>query len=177
MSPLQPPPLSLLDKYHGREAKTLYTGRVRVNGGEVAHGRASGVVKSDDGALDVNLRLPIELGGPGGGSNPEQLLAAGYAACFHGALALLASRAGVTLANFTVDASVTFARDPMDGLFLLSADIRINLPGLDRTLAAELIRNTERICPYAKMFRDGIDHVVALASEDGTPSSGDEVIF
>jgi lipoyl-dependent peroxiredoxin len=175
MSPLQPPPISLLDKYYGSETEPLYTGRVRVTGGEAAHGRASGVVKSDDGALDVNLRLPTELGGSGGGSNPEQLLAAGYAACFHGALALLASRAGITLMNFTVDASVTFARDPMDGLFLLSADIRINLPGLDRTLAAELIRNTERICPYAKMFRDGIDHVVALASEDGSPSPGDEV--
>jgi osmotically inducible protein OsmC len=174
MSPLQPPPTSLLDKYHGEEAQALYTGRVRVTGGEAAHGRASGVVKSDDGALDVNLRLPTELGGSGGGSNPEQLLAAGYAACFHGALTLLASRAGVTLTDFTVDAAVTFARDPMDGLFLLSADIRINLPGLDRTLAAELVRNTERICPYAKMFRDGIDHVVALASEDESPHPGDE---
>lgn len=173
MSPLQPPPISLLDKYHGKEARTLYTGRVRVTGGEAAHGRASGVVKSDDGALDVNLRLPTELGGPGGGSNPEQLLAAGYAACFHGALALLASRAGVVVTDVTVDAAVTFARDPVDGLFLLSADIRIFLPGLDRTLAAELVRNTERTCPYAKMFRDGIDHVVALASEDGSPSPGD----
>jgi lipoyl-dependent peroxiredoxin len=175
MSPLQPPPTSLLDKYHGSETQALYTGRVRVTGGEAAHGRASGVVKSDDGALDVNLRLPTELGGPGGGSNPEQLLAAGYAACFHGALALLASRAGVVLTDVTVDAAVTFARDPVDGLFLLSADIRINIPGLDRTLAAELVRNTERICPYAKMFRNGIDHVVTLASEDGSPSPGDEV--
>src|SRR5688500_20289203 len=111
MTPLQPPPTSMLDKYHGEEAQELYTGRVRVTGGEAAHGRASGVVKSDDGALDVNLRLPTELGGSGGGSNPEQLLAAGYAACFHGALTLLASHAGVTLMNFTVDAAVTFARD------------------------------------------------------------------
>jgi osmotically inducible protein OsmC len=174
MSPLQPPPTNMLDKYYGEEAQALYIGRVRVTGGEAAHGRASGVVKSDDGALDVNLRLPTELGGAGGGSNPEQLLAAGYAACFHGALTLLAHRAGVTLTNLTVDAAVTFARDPMDGLFLLSADIRISLPGLDRTLAAELVRNTERICPYAKMFRDGIDHVVALASEDESPPPGDE---
>jgi len=174
MSPLQPPSTSLLDKYRGKEAQALYTGHVRVTGGEAAHGRASGVVKSDDGALEVNLRLPTELGGPGGGSNPEQLLAAGYAACFHGALALLANRAGVTLTNLTVDAAVTFARDPMDGLFLLSAVIRVSLPGLDRALAAELVRNTERICPYAKMFRHGIDHVVAVASEDEPPHPGDE---
>jgi Ohr subfamily peroxiredoxin len=165
MSPLQPPPASLLDKYHGEDAKPLYTGRVRVTGGEAAHGRASGLARSDDGALDVELRLPAELGGEGGGTNPEQLLAASYAACFHGALMLLAARSGVTLDDATVDAAVTFARDPVDGRFLLSADVRVALPGIDRKLAAELIRNTERVCPYTKMFRQGIEHVIALAPE------------
>lgn len=172
MSPLQPPSTRLLDRYHGEEALALYTGRVRVTGGEAEHGRASGIVKSDDGALDVNLRMPIELGGPGGGSNPEQLLAAGYAACFHGALVLLARRAGVELRSLTVDAAVTFARDPVDGLFLLSADVRVCLPGIDRALAAELVRNTERICPYAKMFHHGIDHLVTVTSESGPPPFG-----
>jgi Ohr subfamily peroxiredoxin len=173
MTPLQPPPTSMLDKYHGEDAQPLYTGRVRVTGGEAGHGRASGVAKSDDGALDVNLRLPTELGGPGGGSNPEQLLAAGYAACFHGALTLLASRSGVELKDLVVDAAVTFSRDPVDGLFLLSAEIRVSLPGLDRVLAAELVRNTERICPYAKMFRRGIDHIVSVEPEFSS-LSGDE---
>ncbi|QWP77260.1 Ohr family peroxiredoxin [Lysobacter sp. K5869] len=162
MSPLQPPPTHLLDKYRGEDAVALYTGRVSVRGGEAGHGRASGVVRSDDGALAVELRLPSELGGPGGGSNPEQLLAAGYAACFHGALVLLAQRAGMALSEVRVDAAVTFARDPIDGLFLLSAEIRVRLPGLDRALAAELVRNTERVCPYAKMFRQGIEHVVTV---------------
>jgi Ohr subfamily peroxiredoxin len=165
MSPLQRPPESLLDKYHGDDAQPLYTGRVRVTGGETAHGRASGVARSDDGALDVHLRLPEALGGPGGGANPEQLLAASYASCFHGALVLLAARSGVELPEVCVDAAVTFARDPMDGRFLLSAEVRVELPGIDRKLAAELVRNTERICPYAKMFRQGIAHVVALAPE------------
>ncbi|MGH8174125.1 MAG: Ohr family peroxiredoxin [Rhodanobacteraceae bacterium] len=165
MSPLQAPPTSLLDKYHGTDAEALYTGRVRVVGGEAAHGRASGVAKSDDGVLDVHLRLPVALGGPGGGTNPEQLLAASYAACFHGALTLLATRSGVTLTDASVEASVTFARDPIDGRFLLSADIQVNLPGVDRKMAAELIRNTERICPYAKMFRQGIEHVVKLGPD------------
>lgn len=165
MTPLQPPSPSLLDQYHGAEAKPIYTGRVRVTGGEAAHGRASGIVKSDDGALDVELRLPPALGGPGGGTNPEQLLAAGYAACFHGALSLLAMRAGVALVDISVEATVTAARDPVDGLFLLSAEARISLPGVDRMLAAALIRNTERICPYTKMFRQGIEHVIALAPE------------
>ncbi|MGO4222413.1 Ohr family peroxiredoxin [Lysobacter sp. TAF61] len=170
MSQLKPPPIGLLDKYYGETAETIYTGRVRVTGGEAAHGRASGVVRSDDGTLNVNLRLPAELGGEGGGSNPEQLLAAGYGACFHGVLTLLAIRAGVPMHDATVDTAVTFARDPVDGLFLLSAEIRVALPGVERALAAELVRDAERICPYAKMFRDGIDHVVALASESSSPS-------
>ncbi|WP_394539317.1 Ohr family peroxiredoxin [Lysobacter enzymogenes] len=162
MPSLQPPPTSLLDKYRGDAPVALYTARVRVDGGEAGHARASGVVRSDDGALTAQLRLPPELGGPGGGSNPEQLLAAGYAACFHGALALLAQRAGIVLAGLSVQAAVTFARDPVDGLFVLSAQIRVGLPGVERALAAELVRNTERVCPYAKMFRDGIEHAVAL---------------
>jgi lipoyl-dependent peroxiredoxin len=169
MPPLEPPPTSLLDKYHGEEAQALYTGRVRVTGGEAAHGRASGVARSDDGTLDVELRLPLALGGAGGGTNPEQLLAASYAACFHGALTLLATRSGIALVDAAVEASVTFARDPVDGRFLLSADVRVSLPGVDRKVAAELIRNTERICPYAKMFRQGIEHVVALAPESPSP--------
>jgi len=173
MSPLQPPPISLLDKYYGENAQPLYTGRVRVTGGEAAHGRASGVARSDDGALDVHLRLPVAMGGEGGGTNPEQLLAASYAACFHGALTLLATRSGVELIDASVEAAVTFARDPVDGRFLLSADIRVSLPGVDRKIAAELVRNTERICPYAKMFRQGIEHVVALVPESPSISQSE----
>jgi Ohr subfamily peroxiredoxin len=171
MSPLQPLPTDLLDRYHGEEAQALHTGRVRVTWSEGAHEWFSGLIRSDDGALDVNLGLPTGFGGPGGGTNPEQLLAASYAACFQGTLTLLASRAGVVLTDLTVDAAVTIARDPMDGLYLLSADIRVSLPGLDRALAAELVRNTERICPYAKMFRHGIAHVVSVATESETGSS------
>jgi osmotically inducible protein OsmC len=163
MSPLLPPSTEMLDKYLGEDAQPLYTGRVRVTGGEAAHGRASGVVTSDDGALHAHLRLPQAMGGPGGGTNPEQLLAASYAACFHGALTLLATRSGIALNDASIEAAVTFARDPVDGRYLLSADIRVNLPGVDRKVAAELVRNTERICPYAKMFRQGIAHVVTLA--------------
>ncbi|UNK47915.1 Ohr family peroxiredoxin [Lysobacter sp. S4-A87] len=172
MSQLKPPPVSLLDKYYGEDAEAIYTGRVRITGGEAAHGRASGIARSDDGSLEAHLRLPAELGGPGGGSNPEQLMAASYGACFHGVLKLLAIRSGLDLQDATVDAAVTFARDPMDGLFLLSAEIRVYLPGIERACAAELVRNAERICPYAKMFRDGIDHVVALAPENESPPGG-----
>ncbi|AIF48169.1 Ohr family peroxiredoxin [Dyella japonica] len=162
MSKLQRPPTSLLDKYHGTEFQPLYTATVRVTGGESGHARTSGVARSDDGMLDVKLRLPAELGGQGEGTNPEQLFAASYATCFHGALSLLAARANVDIPDADVTASVTFGRDPVDGLFSLIAQVRISLPGVDRAMAAKLVRNTERICPYAKMARKGIECTVSL---------------
>ncbi|MGE7136498.1 Ohr family peroxiredoxin [Luteibacter sp. NPDC031894] len=157
-----PPPVSLLDRYSGSEFAPLYTGTVCVTGGEAAHGRASGVARSTDGWLDIGLRLPPELGGPGGGSNPEQLFAAGFAACFHGALSLLAMREQIAIPDATVTAAVTFGRDPMDGLFTLVAHVVIGLPGVPRALAEGLVRNTERLCPYAKMARQGIECIVQL---------------
>lgn len=160
----QPPPPSLLDKYRGAEFQPLYTATVYVTGGEAKHGRATGVARSQDGSLDLRLRMPPELGGNGEGTNPEQLFAASYAACFHGALSLLAMRAQVAIPDAAVTASVTFGRDPVDGLFTLTADIRISLPHMDRATAEELVRNTERICPYSKMARDGIACVVSLDS-------------
>lgn len=162
MSKPQAPPLTLLEKYRGDEFQPLYTASVTVRGGEADHGRASGIARSDDGALQVDLRLPAELGGPGGGSNPEQLFAAGYAACFHGALSLLAARAGLAIPEAAVQAAVTFGRDPVDGLYALAARITIRLPGLERAVAEELVRNTERLCPYSKMARQGIHSVVVL---------------
>lgn len=174
MPPLEPPPLALLDKYRGRETRTLYAATVTVTGGDAGHGRASGIARSDDGNLDLALRLPGELGGPGGGTNPEQLFAAGYAACFHGALSLLAAQAGFQLAGSSVAVTVEFCRDPVDGLFLLKARTRVRLPGLDRAVAEELVRNTERFCPYAKMARQGIQNIVALdvSEMSGTESGG-----
>lgn len=159
---LAPPPITLLDKYVGDDFHPLYSTTVRVSGGEAAHGRASGIARSDDGNLELSLRLPVALGGPGGGTNPEQLFAAGFAACFHGALNLLATRSGIALVDATVDAAVSFGRDPVDGLYTLTAEIRIDLPRLPRATAEALIRSTERFCPYAKMARQGIVCVVAL---------------
>lgn len=168
MSTIKPPHTELLDKYYGDEAQTLFTSRVSVISSAATHAWFSGLVRSDDGSLDLDLRLHSALGGPGGGTNPEQLLAASYATCFHGALSLLARRAGIALTSLTVDSGVTLARDPVDGLYLLSADIRVDIPGLNRALAAELVRNTERFCPFTKMFRHGITHVVTLSNEPDT---------
>ncbi|NVM90304.1 Ohr subfamily peroxiredoxin [Variovorax sp. SG517] len=164
MTKLQPPPVSLLNRYRGPEFQPLYSTKVTVSGGKAAHGRASGVARSNDGCLDIALRLPVELGGGGGGTNPEQLFAAAYAACFHGALNLLATRKGIPLVDARVEVSVAFGRDPMDGLFMLTADVTIHLPGVEKSLAEELVRHTERFCPYAKLARNGMTSIVALAA-------------
>ncbi|RQS50764.1 Ohr family peroxiredoxin [Burkholderia sp. Bp8984] len=160
---LQPPSPTLLDKYRGHEFVALYATTVTVSGGKTAHGRASGVARSDDGCLALDLRLPRELGGPGGGTNPEQLLAAGYAACFHGALSLLAQRERIDIRDTTVAVEVSFGRDPVDGGYALAANVTIRMPGVDRQVAERLVRDTERLCPYTKMARQGIRGVVAVS--------------
>jgi Ohr subfamily peroxiredoxin len=155
----------LSSKYFGAEFEGLYTANVRATGGETEHGRASGIVRSDDGHLELDLRMPEAMGGPGGGTNPEQLFAAGYAACFHGALALIAAKNDIAFSRTAVDVSVTFGRDPVDGMYTLTANIAIHLPNVDHEIAERLVRATERICPYAKMARQGIVNIVTLQAE------------
>jgi len=160
---LQPPPVSLLDPYTGDAVLPLYTTAVTVTGGEAGHGRASGRAVSDDGYLDVHLRLPEGLGGPGGGTNPEQLFAAGYAACFHGAWNLIARQQKIDAGRVEVTTRVTFGRDPADGRYLLTADLEVHAPDMDREQAERLTREAELACPYAKMARQGIAGSVRLA--------------
>jgi Ohr subfamily peroxiredoxin len=140
----------------------LYVASVTVTGGAAGHGRISGLVRSDDGALELELRMPPELGGHGGGPNPEQLFAAGYAACFHGSLMLLATHRGVVADGVEVAVSVRFGHDPSDGMFMLAAHVRVRMPGMPRVTAAELVRNAERVCPYTKMAHQGIESIVTL---------------
>ncbi|WP_322026230.1 Ohr family peroxiredoxin [Burkholderia sp. BCC1977] len=155
------PSISLLEPYIGSEPLPLYTTTVTVTGGESGHGRSSGRARSGTGELDVSLRLPAELGGAGGGTNPEQLFAAGFAACFHGALILVATRRRIRLpADFAISASVTFQRDPADGLFAIALDVEVGMPGVGADDARALVAETEAICPYAKMAREGIRHTV-----------------
>jgi Ohr subfamily peroxiredoxin len=162
MQKLSAPSTSLLDTYRGLEFRPLYVTTVTVTGGETGHGRASGIVRSDDGALDTVLRLPIALGGPGGGTNPEQLFAAGYGACFHGAVNLLATRHDIVLRDLAVAVTVTFGNDPVDGRHCLTAHLVVRLPGVERSLAERLVRETERICPYTKLVRQGIESSVRV---------------
>jgi Ohr subfamily peroxiredoxin len=103
------------------------------------------------------------MGGPGGGTNPEQLFAAAYGACFHGALSLMANRLDIPIGTLEVHVAVAFGRDPVDGLFMLTADLRVHIDGVERHVAEELVRHTERACPYTKLARQGMRSRVALA--------------
>ena len=132
-------------------AEALYTAEATSSGG----GR-DGHVRSSDGIIDSEVKMPPALGGPGGATNPEQLFAAAYATCFHGALRLVAKNTGVQVPDAgTVDASVSLAPD--DTSFGISAVITAHLPGLDQAQADELVQSAHQVCPYSKATRGNVD--------------------
>ena len=134
--------------------KLLYTARVHTIGG-----RDKGEAHSSDGRLDVKLSVP---GGPGSGTNPEQLFAAGWSACFEGAVAVAARTAKVPLpADFAIDAEVDLNLSGSDNFFL-RARLNVSLPGLDRATAQALVDRAHQLCPYSKATRGNIDVVVTL---------------
>jgi Ohr subfamily peroxiredoxin len=157
------PALSPDDDYDGAAFAPIYTARVGVSGGASAHGRATGRARSSDGALDLELHAPRELGGDAAGPNPEQLFATAVAACLHGALSLLARRHALDPAPIRVDASVSFGRDPADGGYLLRTELLVEWPEVDRSTAAELLAKAAGLCPYVKMTRQGAPSTIRLA--------------
>lgn len=129
--------------------KVLYTARTHTTGGR--DGRAV----SDDGLLDVKLAPPKGLGGAGGATNPEQLFAAGYSACYLSALKHVASMKKVALpADAAVDAAVDIG--PIAQGFGLAVQLRIHLPGLDRAAAQDLVDTAHQVCPYSNATRGNI---------------------
>lgn len=134
------------------DTKTLYTAAVHVTGGR------DGAAKSSDGRLDVKLSSP---GGPGQGTNPEQLFAAGWSACFQGAMGIAARAKGVTLpAELAIDAEVAL-RQGDDG-YSLAARLNVHVPGVDPDVARQILEAAHRTCPYSKAIKGNIDAVVAL---------------
>ena len=158
---IRAPSVSLLDRYEGDEVLPLYTTRVKVGGGEAKHARASGVARSDCGDLDLQLRKPKAMGGPGGGANPEQLFAAGWSACFIGAIGLAAGKLGVKLpAGLAVDAEVDLCNGR--GAYFLQARLNVHLPGLEQDTARALVDSAHQTCPYSKATRGNIDVQINL---------------
>jgi len=147
----------------GAAFKPLYTTHVTVSGGGSAHGRATGTARSSDGALDLELRTPQELGGHATGPNPEQLFAAGFAASLHGALSLTARQHSLDPTSITVEATVALGRDPADGGYLLQANLVVNWPEVARETATRLLTKATALCPYAKMTSQGIPATIILS--------------
>jgi Ohr subfamily peroxiredoxin len=119
-------------------------------------GGRDGAVRSDDGILDLELKYPPELGGPGGGTNPEQLFAAAYSACFHGALRLVAGKEKVSVPDgTTIEAAVGIGPDETS--FAITAALTVTLPGLDQAKADDLVAKAHQVCPYSKATRGNVD--------------------
>jgi Ohr subfamily peroxiredoxin len=131
--------------------KTLYTATVTATGGR------DGRSVSSDGILDVKLATPKELGGAGGAAtNPEQLFAAGYSACFIGALKFVAGQTKATLpADTAITAEVGIGQ--IEGGFGLDIDLRISLPGLAQEQAQSLVDAAHKVCPYSNATRGNVD--------------------
>jgi osmotically inducible protein OsmC len=128
--------------------KIVYTARATVTGGRQGH------AVSDDGILDLSLTAPKETGGPGTGTNPEQLFAVGYGACFQGALGLVAKKRGVDTAGSSLDIAIGFG--PEGDSFGITADIDVTIPGVDDATAQELVEAAHEVCPYSKATRGNI---------------------
>ena len=133
----------------------IYTAKAHAVGGR------AGTAKSDDGHLDVKLGYPKSMGGDGNGTNPEQLFAAGYSACFLGALGLVARNQGVKLGEHSLDSEVDLIKD--DTSFHVGVRLTLNAPDLDRETAEKLLHAAHEVCPYSKATRGNVDVVLKVA--------------
>ena len=132
--------------------KALYTAKAHVDGGRIdGHGRSS------DGELEVELRLPTELGGKGGGTNPEELFAVGYAACFESALTTVARRRKEQADDVAIDSTVMLVAGEDRG-FNIAVELDVSLPSIDDPAkAVDLVRAAHKVCPYSNATRGNIE--------------------
>jgi osmotically inducible protein OsmC len=132
--------------------KVLYTAKVNTVGGR------EGGARSSDGRLDIKLASP---GSAGGGTNPEQLFAAGWSACFEGALGIAARKMNIVLpAAAAIDAEVDLCLT--DGAYFLRARLNVSVPGIERSVAQALVDAAHRTCPYSKATRGNVDVVLTV---------------
>lgn len=124
----------------------------------------NGHARSADGIIDLDLRIPTEMGGPGGAANPELLFAAGYAGCFHSALRAVAKRAGADATDSTVGARVSIG-DNGQGGFSLAVGLEIALPNVPQDQAVELAEAAHQVCPYSNATRGNIDVELSVVDD------------
>jgi osmotically inducible protein OsmC len=146
--------------------RVIYTAHAHVTGGRAAgHGRTS------DGALEVDLRAPLELGGEGGGTNPEQLFAIGFAACFESALGAAARRRRLEATDVAIDSSVMLMPTQSRG-YKLAVTLAVTLPSIsDPAEAMELVRAADQVCPYSNATRGNIDVVLTANGRAVEPAA------
>jgi Ohr subfamily peroxiredoxin len=137
-------------------SKDLYTAHATATGGREGHSA------TDDGLLDVDLAVPKEMGGPGGATNPEQLFAVGYAACFQSALGVVGRRQKVDTSQSKVSTEVTIG-PAADGAFGLRVGIHVSIPGVGTETAQQLTEAAHQVCPYSVATRGNIE--VAISAE------------
>jgi lipoyl-dependent peroxiredoxin len=136
--------------------KALYTAAATATGGR------QGRVRSTDGVLALDLALPTELGGPGGAAtNPEQLFAAGYAACFDNAMRRVAREQKTPIGQTSVTARIGIGRNDA-GYYELGAELHVQLPDLEREVAEQIVARAHQICPYSNAVRGNLDVKVLL---------------
>ena len=133
-------------------SKIVYTASATTTGGRQGHSTSS------DGVLDLELTAPKEMGGPGTGTNPEQLFAAGYSACFNGALMLVARKAKVDASAAQVTANIGFG--PEGDSFAITADLEVAIPGLELAQVQELAEAAHQVCPYSKTISGNVPATV-----------------
>jgi Ohr subfamily peroxiredoxin len=140
--------------------QALYTAHATATGGRDGH------VTSSDQVLDLDVRTPRELGGSGGAfTNPEQLFAAGYAACFDSALTLMIRTAKVKTGMTTVAADVSIGKLDAGG-FGLAVTLHVNVPGVDQDVAEELVEKAHQVCPYSNATRGNIAVTLAVTNQE-----------
>ena len=147
-------------------AKSLYTARAHVTGGrEQGHG------VTNDGVLDLQLRTPVEMGGKGGGTNPEQLFAVGFAACFEGALSVVGRRERVDLGAVSIDSEVSLVTTENRG-FNVAVGLDVTLPGISEPeRAISIVAAAHEVCPYSNATRGNIE-VTLTANGQAVPTAG-----
>lgn len=140
--------------------KVLYTAAATATGGR------NGQVKSSDGVLDLEVRMPKALGGAQDGyTNPEQLFAAGYSACFDSALNLVIKTGKIATGITTVTAEVSIGQNDTGG-FDLAVKMAVNVPGVDQLQAEELVAKAHQICPYSNATRGNMEVILSVTNND-----------
>ena len=145
--------------------RVLYTAEAHVTGG-----RAEGHGRTSDGALEVDLRPPPEMGGSGGGTNPEELFAVGWAACFESALGAVGRRRRQDVGDVAIDSRVMLVPTPDRG-FDLAAELAVTLPSVDDPAEAEaIVRAAHEVCPYSRATRGNVDVLLTVNGREIAPT-------